>query len=1644
MERRGAGMGSVVGLLKRAAHVHARGWRRIVGRTVAASLLTLLACTSGATSYVYDAQGRLVAVSNDAGASARYRYDTMGNIVAVERVSSGTLAVLGFSPGRGAAGDRVLIQGQGFSTAASSNSVAFNGQAATVVAASARELTVLVPANASTGPISVTVAGQSASSAQQFVVDANLRQPTITGISPLIASAGTAITVDGQNLVPVAGQTTAKLDRKTAVLSSATGTRLVFPVPGRSGSGPVTVTTPYGSATSSQDVLVVPSSVSSVGIASVTRLTLDAAAVDVAVANAGGSAAVLFTGMAGDYLSAQFQSLGSTTLNYLVFGTDNVEIASGLVNANQPTLHLPRLKVGGTYLLLLTPSTSSASWKMGVEHAGRLALDGAETSVATSIAAQSKRYTFLAQAGSRLGLALTEQSPVGSGWGTALAQVFDADGVNLGYQYCNQANNGCALNIAAPRTGVYQVLLTPGTSGARTMRLNLLLSSDLVQALPKDQDVVVETQRRGQNLRLSFEAAAGEAFALQVAGQTTAPAGRDVYYRVYAPDGTSVASMAVRAAGTTYVTAKTSGTYQVLVDPGFGETVRLQTRLSTGDAGGGGSGIDGATGAFATQLPGDSVYFTFTATAGQSLGLGISELQSNESGPLNVTIYGPSGTPMAGAACEVANDGCDVNLPELAAGRYGVLVAPATTTQTMRFKATLSTDLALSLTRDAVSQVGIGRRGQNAVLSFQAGAGDALALQVSEQTTTPANGVVYYRVYRPDGTALSSMAVSGSGTLTMNTPIAGTYRLFVDPRYGATVAAKVLVTTGSAGGLQLDGSSGEYSAAAGQSVFFSFSAAASQNLGLGIGDLNLSSGTYVNVKIANPNGSTLTTATCYAANGCAFNLLNLAAGNYGVTVSPQSGSQSMAFKATLSTEVAGFLQRDALSSVNISRYAQNARLTFAGTAGESLALLVADAATRPTGRDVVYAVYRPNGALWKDVTASGNVILALPNLPETGSYRVFVDPVGGALWSARLKLSTGQDGNVELDGAGGSYQAPAGQGVHFSIDTQAGQNLGLGITDIAVSSGSYFNIAVYSPNGTTLYSGICYAEDGCSLPLRNTLAGRYSVVATPTSASQAIKFRAVLSSELLDQLTRDQPLHLALARYGQNARLRFQAQAGESLMLLVAAQTTLPAGRDVVYRVLRPDGAAWKAATIKVGDAINLINIPTSGEYAIQVESRTGSPLEADIILSSGVALPIDGAPAHVVTRLPAQYKHFSFVASQGQNLGLGISGIQVVGPGAQRVVATLYKADGSTLASSYCDVERGGCDFDLANLAAGKYALLIGQGDDQAATYDVTLSSDLPLNLQRDTPLAVSVARRGQNARLRFQGQAGDKLAVLVQEQTTAPADGTSYYLVYQPNGTLLTSGSTRTGTVIGLGSLPTTGQYSIVVDPQYGQTVDTTVTLSTGTPVAVDGSRSFAAGTPGAGIYFWFDAQAGQKLDLGLNQIALSGSGFGWVYVTLYRPDGSKVVSNTNCFRTYGCGFSIDAAQAGRYGVVVVPSTEDQSFSLTASVSSTVVGTLAWDVPQSIALDRHGKTATLSFSGTAGQGVLMRVVNQTTSPVGRPVTYALYRPDGQFYRSFSASTGSSDLSFPALPTSGTYRLRIVPEDGVTAAMDITLDSTP
>ena len=352
-------------------------WR---SRWAAAALGLVLGVVSSvgawATSYVYDGAGRLVAVSDDTGASARYTYDRIGNLLAVDRFAAGQLAVFAFAPARGAAGITVKIKGQGFSTTASQNTVKFNGTSATVSAATATELTTTVPSGATTGPISVTVGTATAASTGSFTVDPGAGGPTITSVAPTLVAIGDAVTVTGTRLSPVAGQTSTLLNGLPVATGTLSNTQIVFPAPANVGSGKVSVVTPYGVATSSQDVVVLPAGVAVADIASVKRLTLGAAAQSLSVNTSGKSLAVLYDASLGDFPSLQFSALGDLSINYSVYSQTNVQLAYGTVTASTPTAHLPKASSSATYLVLLSPSQAPATWKMAIEKAPSLGVNG--------------------------------------------------------------------------------------------------------------------------------------------------------------------------------------------------------------------------------------------------------------------------------------------------------------------------------------------------------------------------------------------------------------------------------------------------------------------------------------------------------------------------------------------------------------------------------------------------------------------------------------------------------------------------------------------------------------------------------------------------------------------------------------------------------------------------------------------------------------------------------------------------------------------------------------------------------------------------------------------------------------------------------------------------------------------------------------------------------------------------------------------------------------------------------------------------------------------------------------------------------------------------------------------------------------------
>ena len=153
--------------------------------------------------YSYDDAGRLTKAVDSSGNVVSYSYDAVGNLLSTTRSTispPSALAIFNFTPERGPVGTTVTIQGQSFSTTAASDTVQFNGTAATVTAATTTTLTVTVPPGAATGPISVTVGTATATTATNFTV---LQVPTITSINPNFAFAGSTVSnfqVTGFNL----------------------------------------------------------------------------------------------------------------------------------------------------------------------------------------------------------------------------------------------------------------------------------------------------------------------------------------------------------------------------------------------------------------------------------------------------------------------------------------------------------------------------------------------------------------------------------------------------------------------------------------------------------------------------------------------------------------------------------------------------------------------------------------------------------------------------------------------------------------------------------------------------------------------------------------------------------------------------------------------------------------------------------------------------------------------------------------------------------------------------------------------------------------------------------------------------------------------------------------------------------------------------------------------------------------------------------------------------------------------------------------------------------------------------------------------------------------------------------------------------
>jgi YD repeat-containing protein len=752
---------------------------------VLATLVLLLALPAVAHAdivYVYDRLGRLIAVVDPASDTAVYHYDAVGNLTSISRQSSALVSVIDFNPGSGPVGSTVTIYGTGFSATPSSNTVTFNGAAATVSSASPTQLVVTVPAGATTGAIAVTAPAGSATSSTAFTVTTTNGVPAIASFTPAIATPNTAVSITGTNFEPIATNNRLKFNITPAPITSSTATNISVPVPGGATSGRLSLATPGGTTQSTDDFFVPPPPNVAADVIFTGRASIGGATINAAIPSTGKIALIVFDGTAGQQVSVGISAGGIVETNTWVFHPNGTQMALMYSDNNGRDIQLESLPVTGTYTIRVAQLNFSTGTKPITLSQdlilGPIVVGGASVPVNITRPGQRARLTFAGTAGQRLTL------------GFPGASAFDAITVTKpdGTTFATFPGN-TDLSIVMPplpTTGTYGILVDPRYADTRTMTLTL--SEEVSGSIVVDGSALPLTLGRvGQVARVTFSATAGQRLNLAVtnANLTTA-------LTILKPDGTMWVSTSV-SNGSVVDTAPapTTGTYTIVIDPGATVTGSLTLTLSAEI--GGSITMGGSPVSVSITRVGQKARLLYSGTATQRVSLRITGV----TGSADVRLIKPDGSVLSTnpySQMTVGAGGGFLGTYTLAttAPDYGVYVIPSgggTASATFTLY-NVPPDVTGTLTINGpAAPVNITAPGQNSSFTFTGTAGQVVTLRGASNTIGCGNLVL---IFPNSGVSVTQQcAATFAWGVTLQT---GTHTLQFDPTGANTGSVNLSVT----------------------------------------------------------------------------------------------------------------------------------------------------------------------------------------------------------------------------------------------------------------------------------------------------------------------------------------------------------------------------------------------------------------------------------------------------------------------------------------------------------------------------------------------------------------------------------------------------------------------------------------------------------------------------------------------------------------------------------------------------------------------------------------------------------------------------------------------------------------------------------
>ncbi len=443
----------------------------------------------------------------------------------------------------------------------------------------------------------------------------------------------------------------------------------------------------------------------------------------------------------------------------------------------------------------------------------------------------------------------------------------------------------------------------------------------------------------------------------------------------------------------------------------------------------------------------------------------------------------------------------------------------------------------------------------------------------------------------------------------------------------------------------------------------------------------------------------------------------------------------------------------------------------------------------------------------------------LEELPVTGTYTIFFDPLGTYTGSFKITVSSELSGEIVPHGSAVVANINrTGQKARYKFSGESGQTVSLQLSEVTIRSGY---VSIVAPDGSLLGKPISFVSGGrggggAMIPGQVLPAsGTYAVlIESDLSYTGKLKLALYNAPDLTGTIMIDQgTVTPNLTVPGQRARYTFNGTEGQWVNVGLTG-VSIPM---TSVAILKPDGSKWESTTVgpSGGSLDPLTALPVTGTYTVAVEPASNYTGSMTIALSSPVTgtIAIDGASVPVNLNKVGQTARYTFNGNAGQWVNLGLTSVNITSS-----AVTLLTSDGTILASTAVGTAGGSLEDQNPLPTTGTYTILVDPVGSYTGKMTLTLSTEVVDSLKLNgAPRPITVSRAGQNGRYTFTGAANQQAMIKVTNNKL----GNVTVNLYSPNG-ILQAGMTSSASSFTLNpvTLASADTYTVTINPALTET--------------------------------------------------------------------------------------------------------------------------------------------------------------------------------------------------------------------------------